>query len=76
LFVVAESVEEIEDREFSGFVGVVTGRKEHAVVDGMSEDFAGEGIALDAAGGRGGGKDREKIESRKEKKADSSLRSR
>jgi len=51
LFVVAEAVEEIEDRETEGLVGVEGGREDDAIGDGAGEDFAGDGVALDAAGG-------------------------
>jgi hypothetical protein len=50
LVVVAESVEEIEDGEFASSVRIVAGGKNHAVVHGMREDFAGKGIAFDAGG--------------------------
>ena len=53
LFVVAESVEGIEDRKVFCFVGVESWRKDDAVRDAAGEDFAGEGVALDAAGGGG-----------------------
>jgi len=50
LFVVAEAMEEIQNREAAGFVGVKAGRQKNAVGDGVREDFAGDGVALDAAG--------------------------
>ena len=53
LFVVAEAVEEIENGEAAGFVGVEAGRKKDAIGDGMREDFAWYGVAFDAAGGSG-----------------------
>jgi acetyl/propionyl-CoA carboxylase alpha subunit len=70
LFVVAEPVEEIEDGIFSRFVGVVAGRKDDAVVHGVGEDFARQGITFDAAGGGGNGirevKEKEEIQEVKE----------
>ena len=53
LFVVAESVEGIEDGEVFCFVGVEGWRKNDAVGDAAGEDFAGEGVAFDSAGGGG-----------------------
>lgn len=53
LLVVAEAVKEIEDGEAAGFVGVKAGGKENAIGNGTREDFAGDGVALDAAGGEG-----------------------
>lgn len=53
LFVVAESVKEIENREVLRLVGVEGKRENYAVRNGAGEDFAGDGVALDAA--RGGG---------------------
>ena len=52
LFVVAESVEGIEDGESLRLVGVEGWRKNDAVGNAAGEDFAGEGVAFDAAGGR------------------------
>ena len=51
LFVVAESVEGIEDGEVFCFVGVEGWRKNDAVGNAAREDFAGEGVAFDSAGG-------------------------
>jgi hypothetical protein len=51
LFVVAESVEGIEDGKSLRLVGVKRRRKNDAVGNAAGEDFAGEGIAFDAAGG-------------------------
>jgi hypothetical protein len=51
LFVVAESVEGIEDGEVFCFVGVEGWRKNDAVGDAAGEDFAGDGVAFDTAGG-------------------------
>ena len=51
LFVVAEAVEGIEDRKVFCFVGVEGGRENDAIGDAAGEDFAGEGVAFDAAGG-------------------------
>jgi hypothetical protein len=67
LFVVAEAVEEVEDREMLGFLGVEGSRENDAVGDGAGEDFAGDGIAFDAAGGsgeNGGKKNKEKQDER------------
>lgn len=73
LFVVAEAVEEIENGVAAGFVGVEAGRKENAVGDGATEDFAGERIAFGAAGGekrkRKDGKERYEVK----EKADPAL---
>jgi hypothetical protein len=41
LFVIAEAVEEIEDREPARFVGVKVRRKKDAIRNGAAEDFAG-----------------------------------
>jgi hypothetical protein len=54
LFVVAKAVEKIEDWKMAGFVGVKTGRQEDAKGSRAREDFAGDGVALDAAGSMGG----------------------
>jgi hypothetical protein len=77
LLVVAEAVKEIEDGEAAGFVGVKAGRQKNAIGNGTREDFAGDGIALDAAGGGvRTGEVKEVKESEKVKeKADPSLRS-
>ena len=56
LFVVAESVEGIEDGKVFRLVSVVGRRKHDAVGNVAGEDFAGNGIAFDAAGcGSGSG---------------------
>jgi hypothetical protein len=78
LLVVAEAVKEIKDGEAECFVGVKSGRQEDAIGHRASEDFAGHGVALDAAGGGGGGEAKEVEEGKevKEKeKADPLLRS-
>ena len=49
LLVIAEAVEEIENGEAARFVGIKAGRQKNAVRNGAGEDFAGEGVALDAA---------------------------
>ena len=54
LFVIAEAMEEIEDGEALRLVCVVTWRKQNAIRNGMSENFAGQGIAFDAASGSEG----------------------
>jgi len=53
LLVVAETVQEIENRELPGFLLVECGGKDDAIADGAREDLAGNGVALDAAGGSG-----------------------
>ena len=65
LFVVAEAVEGIEDWIFCGFVGVEIIGEDDAVRNGAGEDFGGEGVAFDAAGG---GEEREVEEGEEEKK--------
>ena len=67
LFVVAESVEGIEDGEVFCFVGVEGWRKNDAVGDAAGEDFAGEGVAFDTAGG-GSGREGKEIEEEEEVK--------
>jgi hypothetical protein len=51
LFVIAEAMKEIENVEPAGFIGVEGWRENNAVVNRTSENFARNGIALDAAGG-------------------------
>jgi hypothetical protein len=51
LFVIAEAMEEIEDWKAERFVGVEGGWKDDAIGNGAGEDFAGDGVALDAAWG-------------------------
>ena len=51
LFVIAEAVEGIEDGKFRGFVGVEIIGEDDAVRNGAREDFGGDGVAFDAAGG-------------------------
>ena len=43
-------MEEIEDREMFGFVGVEGGRENNAVRDRAREDFTGNGIAFNSTG--------------------------
>ena len=54
LFVVAESVEGIEDGEVFCFVSVERWGEDDAVGNAAGEDFAGEGVAFDSAGGGSG----------------------
>ena len=73
LFVVAESVEGIEDGEASCFVGVEIRRKNDAVRNAAGENFAGDGVAFDAAGGREDGgveevKERKEVKERAERR--------
>jgi len=51
LFIVAKAVKGIEDGEVLGFVSVEGGWKDDAVGDAAGEDFAGERVAFEAAGG-------------------------
>lgn len=51
LCVVTKAVEGVEDGEMFCFVGVEGGRENDAVTDAAGEDFAGDGVAFDAAGG-------------------------
>ena len=67
LFVVAEAVEGIEDGKVFCFVGVERRRKNDAVGNIAGEDFAGEGVAFDAAGG-GCEREVEEVEEGKEVK--------
>jgi hypothetical protein len=50
LFVVAETVERIEDGEVFCLVGVERWWENDAVRNAAGEDFAGKGVAFDAAG--------------------------
>lgn len=50
LLVVTETVEKIENGEAAGFVGIKAGREKNAVRNGVRKDFAGDGVAFDAAG--------------------------
>lgn len=50
LLVVAEAVEEIENREVARFVGIKAGRQKDTIWHRASKNFAGNGVALDAAG--------------------------
>ncbi len=50
LLVVAESVEEIENGEAARFVGVKAGWQKNAIRNRVSKNFAGNGVALCAAG--------------------------
>ena len=67
MFVVAESMEVIEDGKAFCLVGVEGRRENDAVGNAAGEDFAGEGVAFDAAGG---GEEREvkEVEEGKEAK--------
>jgi len=67
LFVVAETVERIEDGEVFCLVGVERWRENDAVRHAAGEDFAGEGVAFDAAGD-GNGREGKEIEEEKEVK--------
>ena len=68
LFVVAEAVEGIEDRKMFRFVGVERRWENDAVRNAARENFAGEGVAFDAAGGREErrGEEVEEVEERSE----------
>src|SRR5579863_3662336 len=69
LRVAAETVEEVEDRIATGFVRVVGGREDHAVGNGVAEDFAGGfatfGAALSAGRGSGAKREHEKNDRRR-----------
>src|SRR6267378_6866918 len=65
LFVVAESVEGIEDGEVFCFVGVVSWREDDAVGNAAGEDFTGKGVAFDTAG-RGSEREGKEIEEEEE----------
>ena len=67
MFVVAESVVVIEDGKMFCLVRVERRRNNDAVGNAAGEDFAGEGVAFDAAGGGGSG-ERENVKERKEVK--------
>src|SRR5258708_32463815 len=69
LFVVGESVEGIEDGEVFCFVSVEGWGKNDAVGNAAGEDFAGEGVALDSAGG-GSGREGKEIEEEEEEEAE------
>jgi hypothetical protein len=81
LFVVAEPMKFVQDGEVLGFVGIERGGKHDTIRNAARKDFAGDGIALDAAGGDGArdAKDVEEGKEVKEKgrtvKAGTSLRS-
>ena len=71
LIVVAESVEEIENGEAARFVGVKAGWQKNAIRNRVSKNFAGNGVALCAAGssvGTGEVKEVQEVEEVKEKK--------
>jgi hypothetical protein len=59
LFVVAEAVEGIKDRKVFCLVSVKRWRKNDAVGNAVRKDFAGDGVAFDAACG---GEEREVYE--------------
>jgi len=63
LFVVAESVEGIEDGEVFCFVSVESWRENDAVGDAAGENFTGKGVAFDTAGG-GSGREGKEIDFR------------
>src|SRR5258708_23782725 len=69
LFVVGESVEGIEDGEVFCFVSVEGWGKNDAVGNAAGEDFAGEGVALDSAGG-GSGREGKEIEEEEEEEVE------
>jgi len=50
LLVIAEAMKKVENRKLTGLVRVIGGRKKDAVWDGPVKDFAGNGVAFDAAG--------------------------
>jgi hypothetical protein len=60
LFVVTEAMEFVEDGETPGFVGVERDGKYDAVGNVATEDFAGQGVAFDTAGG-GGTRDAQEV---------------
>ena len=51
LFVVAESMEEIEDRKTPRLIGVERRRKNNTIRNPSRQDFAGNGVALYPASG-------------------------
>ena len=67
LFVVAEAVERIKDRESLRLVSVKRWRKNDAVGNATRKDFTWEGVAFDAAGG-GEEREGEEVEEEKEVK--------
>jgi len=67
LFIVAETVERIEDGEVFCLVGVERWWENDAVRNAAGEDFAGKGVAFDAACG-GNGREGKEIEEEKEVK--------
>jgi len=75
LFVVAETVERVEDCEMLGFVGIEGRGKNNTVRDVAGKDLAGDGVALDAPGSEGGRNAKETKEKTTKRKADPSLRS-
>ena len=58
LGVAAQAVKEVEDGIAAGFVGIVGGRKNHAVGNGVAEDLAGGVATFGAALGGGEGSKR------------------
>ena len=58
LFVVAESVEGIEDGEVFCFVSVESWRQDDAVGNAARKDFTGKGVAFDSAGAGNGSGDK------------------
>lgn len=54
LFVVAKAMQLIEDGKVFCFVGVERGGEHDAVRNIAAQNFAGDGVAFDAAGGEGG----------------------
>lgn len=69
LFVIAESMEEIQDWKAAGLIGIERGRKNDAIRDAMGQGFAGNGVALDSAAGseaaRHGGEQSEREQKKK-----------
>jgi hypothetical protein len=53
LFVVAKAVQFIKDGIALGLVGIEGSRKHDAVRNAAGQDFAGDGVALDAAESEG-----------------------
>jgi hypothetical protein len=51
LFVVSQAMEEIQNRKVPGLVFIERGRKNDAERNRAVQDFAGNGVALDATGG-------------------------
>jgi len=75
LFVVAETVERVEDCEMLGFFGVEGSGKNNTVRNVVAKNFAGDGVALDATGCEGGRNAKETKEKTTKRKADPSLHS-